>query len=60
VRNKSGALVSTHNEASPDNRTEVFDGSEREAEALVERIIAGNDAPIESSAVHAPAVAVQP
>ena len=60
VRNKSGALVSTHNEASPDNRTEVFDGSEREAEALVERIIAGNDAPIESSAVHAPTVATQP
>jgi len=60
VRNKSGALVSTHNEASPDNRTEVFDGSEREAEALVERIIAGNDAPIESSAVHAPTVAAQP
>jgi len=60
VRNKSGALVSTHNEASPDNRTEVFDGSEREAEALVEHIIAGNDAPIESSAVHAPTVAAQP
>jgi len=60
VRNKSGALVSTHNEASPDNRTEVFDGSEREAEALVERIIAGNDAPIESSDVHAPTVAAQP
>jgi len=60
VRNRSGALVSTHNEASPDNRTEVFDGSEREAEALVARIIAGNDAPIESGSVHAPAVAAQP
>ena len=57
VRDRSGALVSTHNEASPDNRTEVFDGGEREAQALVDRIIAGNSAP---SASAAPAVAVQP
>ncbi|HYA66659.1 MAG TPA: efflux RND transporter periplasmic adaptor subunit, partial [Burkholderiaceae bacterium] len=57
VRDRSGALVSTHNEASPDNRTEVFDGGEREAQALVDRIIAGNSAPGASAAT---AVAVQP
>ncbi|HYA67057.1 MAG TPA: HlyD family efflux transporter periplasmic adaptor subunit [Burkholderiaceae bacterium] len=60
VRDRSGALVSTHNEASPDNRTEVFDGSEREAEALVERIIAGNNAPLSAKTASPTAVAAQP
>ncbi|HYA75882.1 MAG TPA: efflux RND transporter periplasmic adaptor subunit [Burkholderiaceae bacterium] len=59
VRDRSGALVSTHNEASPDNRTEIFDGSEREAEALIERIIASNSAPVASSA-SSTAVATEP
>ncbi len=59
LRDRSGALVSTHNEASPDNRTEVFDGGEREAQALVDRIIAGNSAP-SASAGAPPAVAAQP
>lgn len=45
VRNRGGAQVSTHNDASPDNRTDVFEGSEHEADILVERIIASNSAP---------------
>jgi len=59
VRDRGGALVSAHNEASPDNRTEVFDGGEREAQALVDRIIAGNSAP-SVGAGSSPAVAIQP
>lgn len=59
VRDRSGALVSTHNEASPDNSTEVFDNGEREAQALVDRIIAGNTAP-SLTAGGPPAVAAQP
>jgi len=53
VRNRGGALVSSHNEASPDNQTEVFDGSEHEAEALIQRIIASNNAPIGSASAAA-------
>jgi membrane fusion protein (multidrug efflux system) len=42
VHNRDGAQVSTHNESAPDNRTDVYEGSDREADALVERIIASN------------------
>ena len=42
VHSRDGALVSTHNEASPDNRTNVFDESEGEAEARIQKIIAAN------------------
>jgi len=42
VHGRDGALVSTHNEASPDNRTNVFDESEVEAEARIQKIIAAN------------------
>jgi membrane fusion protein (multidrug efflux system) len=42
VHERAGALVSTHNADSPDNRTDVYDGGEHEADALVERIISGN------------------
>ncbi len=45
VRQRDGALVSTHNDAAPDNRTAVYDGAEREADVLVARIIAANLAP---------------
>ena len=45
VHQHDGALVSAHNDASPDNRTEVFDTGEREADTLVARIIASNNAP---------------
>jgi membrane fusion protein (multidrug efflux system) len=45
VHDHSGVVVSAHNEKSPDNTTDVYDGSEREADALVERIIAANLAP---------------
>jgi membrane fusion protein (multidrug efflux system) len=42
VHTHEGALVSAHNEQSPDNRTDVYSGIDREADALVERIIAAN------------------
>jgi membrane fusion protein (multidrug efflux system) len=42
VRDRSGAVISAHNDASPDNRTGVFDSGEKEADALVTRIIASN------------------
>jgi len=42
LHNREGALVSTHNESSPDNSTDVFEGVDREADALVQRIIAEN------------------
>ncbi len=42
VHGRDGALVSTHNDASPDNRTKVFDESEVEAEARIQKIIAAN------------------
>jgi membrane fusion protein, multidrug efflux system len=45
VHSRDGALVSSHNDASPDNRTEVYDIGEREADTLVARIIASNNAP---------------
>ena len=44
VRDRSGAVVSAHNDASPDNQTSVFDSGEKEADALVARIIASNGA----------------
>jgi membrane fusion protein (multidrug efflux system) len=44
-----GALVSSHNDASPDNTTAIYDGGEHEADALVQRIIAGNNAPASAS-----------
>ena len=47
VRDRSGALVSAHDASSPNNRTEIFDGSEREAQTLIEHIIASNNAPID-------------
>jgi len=42
VRDRSGAVVSSHDDASPDNQTSVFDGGDKEADALVARIIASN------------------
>jgi membrane fusion protein (multidrug efflux system) len=42
VRDRSGAVISAHNDASPDNQTGVFDSGEKEADALVTRIIASN------------------
>ncbi len=45
VHHRDGALVSMHNDASPDNRTEVYDTGEREADTLVARIVASNNAP---------------
>jgi membrane fusion protein (multidrug efflux system) len=42
VRDRSGAVISAHNDASPDNQTDVYDTGEKEADALVTRIIAGN------------------
>jgi membrane fusion protein (multidrug efflux system) len=42
VHNRDGALVSAHNDNAPDNHTEVYEGGDREADALVERIIASN------------------
>jgi len=42
VRDRSGAVVSAHDLASPDNQTSVFDGGEKEADSLVARIIASN------------------
>ena len=42
VHERGGAQVSTHNEAAPDNLTAVFDGAEKDADALVARIIAAN------------------
>jgi membrane fusion protein (multidrug efflux system) len=44
VRDHSGAVISAHNDASPDNHTDVFDSGEKEADTLVARIIAGNNA----------------
>jgi membrane fusion protein (multidrug efflux system) len=49
VRDRQGALVSTHNEASPDNQTAVYDGTEREADELVARIVAANSAGAEDA-----------
>ncbi len=43
VHDQDGPLVSSHNDASPDNRTSVYDSDEAAADALVGRIIAGND-----------------
>jgi len=42
VRERGGTVVSAHNEASPDNQTDVFDGDEREANARIQKIIAAN------------------
>lgn len=42
VHDRSGAVVSAHNDTSPDNQTSVFDSGEKEADALVARIIASN------------------
>jgi membrane fusion protein (multidrug efflux system) len=42
VRNRDGQVVSEHNVASADNQTSVFDSGEREADALVGRIVASN------------------
>ncbi len=42
VHNRDGAVVSAHDESSPDNRTQVYEGVDREADALVARIIASN------------------
>jgi len=42
VRDRNGALVSTHDGASPDNKTDVYDGTERDADTLVQKIIAAN------------------
>jgi membrane fusion protein (multidrug efflux system) len=44
VRDRSGAVISAHNEASPDNDTHVYDSGEKDADALVTRIIARNSA----------------
>jgi membrane fusion protein (multidrug efflux system) len=42
VHNHDGAQVSMHNDNAPDNSTDVYEGTNREADALVERIIAAN------------------
>jgi membrane fusion protein (multidrug efflux system) len=42
VHNKDGVVVSAHNDAAPDNRTDVFDHVDGDADALVQRIIAAN------------------
>lgn len=42
LHDESGARVSTHSAQSPDNQTTVFDQLDRDADALVKRIIAAN------------------
>jgi membrane fusion protein (multidrug efflux system) len=42
LHNREGALVSLHNESSPDNSTDVFEGIDREGDALVREIIGEN------------------
>jgi membrane fusion protein (multidrug efflux system) len=42
VHDRSGPMVSLHNETAPDNRTDVYEGIDREADVLVQRIISAN------------------
>ena len=42
VRDDRGPLISLHNPASPDDRTDVYAGALHEADALVTKIIAEN------------------
>jgi len=60
VHNREGALVSSHNDGSPDNRTDVYDSADAEADSLVNRIIAGNLGQSGSLPVNVAAVAPVP
>jgi len=42
VHDRSGAMISAHNDASPDNHTDIYDTGDKEADTLVARIIASN------------------
>ncbi len=42
VRDDRGPLISLHNPAAPDDRTDVYAGALREADALVTKIVAAN------------------